>query len=161
VDLAPHWLLQISFHRLEDETDKLGLVCRTYSPRIGCAQEETHTEAALSGLRAGLVRMHNLSERLRVGGGAGLSFNHVDAGARALTGMRADLLVPNGGQIGAFGTLSAAVRPVLALPARVLARFNAHWVDFNACSGEDPPQYAPFCSSGTFWEMEMGVSYAF
>jgi hypothetical protein len=161
VEIDPRWLLQVSFQRVSDGTVKQGVVCVTYSPRIGCAPEQTRTSASLSGLRGAIVRAVHVGRRLRLGGGVGVSFNQVDVAATGVSGRRADLLHPTGGQLGVFGSLSLAVAPYPEIPARVLGRMNAHWVDFRACSGEIPPQYDPFCTSGTFRELEVGLSYAF
>ncbi len=161
VTINPSWQVQISLQRLAGETDKEGVVCVTYSPRIGCYPEPTHATAALTGLRGALIRTVHLGEWLRLGAGAGLSFSHVDARVRGLSGARGDLLAPNGGQIGAQGVLSAAWAPYPRFPARVIGRFTTHWVYFHTCSGEDPPQYDPFCSAGRFREFDVGLSFAF
>ncbi len=161
VELSPDWLVRVSFQRVSDVTVKEGLVCVSYSPRIGCGPQETRTSTSLSGLRGGILRAFAFGDRLRVGAGGGLSFNQVDTRATGVSGHRADLLHPTGGQLGAFGLLSVAMAPYPAIPVRIVAGLAAHWVDFRACSGETPPQYDPFCTSGAFRELEVGLSYAF
>ena len=90
-----------------------------------------------------------------------MSFNQVSAESVGESGLDADLLAPNAGQIGYHALLSAAVTPVRGLPVSLTGGISVHWVGFNTCSGNDPPQYDPFCGTSVFREIEAGVAYAF
>lgn len=159
--IADGWLFRLSFHRSQEETQKDGVVCTQYSQRIDCRVEPTETSVTFSGLRGAISRATRIGNWAEVGLGGGLSFNRVDPEALALTGWRADLLVPNTGQIGYLASISATMAPLRSIPVRFVGGFTNHWVNFNGCSGEDPPQYDPFCERATFREVELGLSYAF
>jgi hypothetical protein len=161
MDLAPGWLVRLSYHRASDETRKEGIVCRNYSARIECLPEMVETSVTLGGLRGALVRPFTVGGRVRLGVGIGGSFNQIDAEATGITGRRADLLTTNTGQLGVLGLFTAAVAPIPGAPFRVMGTASAHWVNFRSCSGMDPPQYDPFCGSDSFNELEVGMSYAF
>lgn len=160
-EIAPGWLLRISFHRSWEQTRKDGIVCDQYSQRINCRVEPTKTDVTLSGLRGSMSRAVRLGRWAEVGLGGGLSFNHVGPEATDLEGWPADMLVPNTGQIGYLASGSVTLAPLGSLPILLVGAFTGHWVRFNGCSGEDPPQYDPFCGWGALREMEMGLSYAF
>jgi len=155
------WLFRLSYHKSREETFKIGTVCDQYSQRINCRPEPTETEVTFSGLRGGLSRAIRLGRWGELGVGGGLSFNHVDPKATDLTGWPADMLVPNSGQIGYLATASLAVAPLPRVPILLVGGYTGHWVDFNGCSGEDPPQYDPFCGWATLKEIEMGLSVTF
>jgi len=156
--LNQDWFFRGSLHRVKNETEKDGRVCRLV-PHIGCKSEETHTSLALSGLRLGVIRSLRFGDKIRVLAGGGFSFNTLSGRSVGVSGLQADLLVPKGGQIGTFGTLSLAMTPYPRVPIAVVGGINAHWVNFNACSGGDPPQHDPFCNPSTFRELEVGLSY--
>jgi hypothetical protein len=158
---ADAWLFRLSYHRSKDETNKVGTVCDQYSQRINCRQEPTNTRVTFSGLRGAFSRAVRLGHWGELGLGAGLSFNHVDPEAKALTGWHADMLVPNAGQIGYLATASVAVSPFQGMPILLVGAFTGHWVNFRGCSAEDPPQYDPFCGLGVLKEIEAGFSYTF
>lgn len=160
-EMAPGWLFRLSYHRSQDETRKDGVVCDRYSPRINCRVEPTETEVILSGLRGAVSRVSRLGGWGEIGLGAGLSFNRVNPEARDLTGWRADMLVPNTGQIGYLASLSTTLAPAGSIPILLVAGYTGHWINFNGCSGEEPPQYDPFCGWESLREMELGLSYAF
>jgi hypothetical protein len=155
------WLFRLSYHRSWDETEKIGTVCDQYSQRINCRPEPTRTKVRFSGLRGGLSRALRLGRRAELALGGGLSFNHVDPKATDLSGGPADLLIPNSGQIGYLANASLAIAPLPRIPVLLNAGYTGHWVDFNGCSGEDPPQYDPFCGWATLKEVEMGLSVTF
>jgi hypothetical protein len=159
--IARGWLFRLSYHRTYEFTEKLGTVCDQYSQRINCRTEPTETDVTFSGLRGSLSRAFQIGQWLEMGMGGGLSFNHVKPEAVDLTGWEADMLIPNTGQIGYLTSLSATVAPLRSLPILVVGGLTGHWVDFNGCSGEDPPQYDPFCGWTTFKEVELGLSLAF
>lgn len=161
VPLAPGWYARLALNQLSDETAKVGSVCVNYTPRVGCTLQDTRTETELSGFRGGIMRALSFGEALRVGAGAGLSFNQLDVDARGPSGQQADILAPNGGQIGGFGLLSVTWRPLPGVPLQVNGGLTGHWVRFHSCSGETPPRYDPFCDPGTFRELDLGVGYAF
>ena len=161
MEFNPAWNVRVSFRRIADETGKAAQVCRVYAPHIGCRLEDTHTSLSLSGLRVGVMRVFSLGELFRVGAGVGLSFNHLDGEAKGVSGLKADLLLPNGGQLGALGLFSLAFSPYRPIPIRVVGDFDVHWVKFNTCSGASPPQYDPFCTPSSFLELGLGVSYTF
>ncbi len=152
------WLFRVSFHRMTDDSVKDGMVCRHYVPHVNCRTEKVRTALSLTGLRLGVHRTLHSGDNLRFGAGTGFSFNSLGGEAVGSSGLEADLLVPNGGQIGAFGFLSLALVPYPRVPITFQAGLNAHWVKFNACSGGTPPQYDPFCTPSTFQEWEMGLS---
>ena len=121
----------------------------------------TFNEVSLSGLRGGLLRTFVLARWIRVGVGGGLSFNEVNARSVGENGMKADLLAPNSGHLGYLATAEAQWIPLPGLPFRIDSSLSEHWVDFNTCSGETPPQYDPFCKVGRFTEVEVGASFIF
>lgn len=160
-DIARHWRLRLGYLRFWDESRKPGLVCRMYAPNIACEPSMTSNEVTLSGLRGGLLRTLVLANWIRVGVGGGLSFNQVDASSVGENGMRADLLAPNSGHIGYLAIGEAQWIPFPGLPLRIDGSVSEHWVDFNTCSGETPPQYDPFCQTARFTEFELGGSFVF
>lgn len=155
------WLARLSYQKISDETKKMGLVCTVYSPRVGCREEVTENAVNLGGLRGGIQRTLHLGDHLRLGAGGGLSFSQVNASAVGVSGGKADMLVPNAGQIGYHVILSALIKPLQEVPLGMVGGFTMHWVDFKACSGEDPPQYDPFCGTTPFREIELGLAYSF
>ncbi len=161
IGLTSSFTVRLGLTRITDETTKVGTVCQVYSPRIECNPEMTNTSISLSGLRGGLMWTHWFGDYIRVGVGGGGSFNQVSVEATGVSGQRADFLDPAGGQLGAFGRISAAVAPYPAIPFRITGGLAAHWVNFHVCSGEDPPQYDPLCDPTTFREVEVGISYSF
>ena len=156
-----HWIFKLSFHRMEDETRKVGTVCKTYAPHIGCHEELTHSQMALAGLRGGILRTLVFGRSLRVGLGGGLSFNGVNASNRGESGQRADLLAPKTGQVGYLALASLDLILPLPFPLRLSGGVSNHWVHFHTCSGSSPPQYDPFCSMASFQEGTLGFSLAF
>jgi hypothetical protein len=155
------WLFRISYHRMTDETDKVGRVCKTYAPHIACNQQLTHSDMALAGLRGGLLRSMVFGRSLRVGLGGGLSFNDVNADITGESGQRADLLAPKTSQVGYLALLSLDYVLPLPFPIRLSGGITSHWVQFHTCSGSNPPQYDPFCTMSRFQEGELGLSMAF
>lgn len=155
------WLFRLSLVRYDDATDKAGTVCQVYSPRIGCRAEGVSTTARMGGLRFTAMRAVRVGELLELGFGGGLSFNQLSAEARGESGSRADLHLPNTGQIGYLGTASVAVAPVPALPVKLVAGLSGHWVEFRGCvSAEDRTSgYAPFCGWDRFTEAQAGLSF--
>jgi hypothetical protein len=159
--VADGWLLRLSYHRSKEETSKIGTVCDQYSQRINCRQEPTETTVTFSGLRGSFARALRLGGWAEIALGGGFSFNSVDPNAVDLDGWMADMLVPNTGQLGYLASLSATLAPPWRLPVLLVGGYTNHWVNFNGCSGEDPPQYDPFCGWAILKEMELGLSYVF
>ena len=159
--VADGWLLRLSYHRSKDETSKIGTVCDQYSQRINCRPEPTETNVTFSGLRGSFARAQRLGSWVELSLGGGMSFNSVKPKAVDLTGWMADMLVPNTGQLGYLASLSATLAPLRGTPVMLVGGYTHHWVNFNGCSGEDPPQYDPFCGWGILKEMELGLSYVF
>lgn len=160
-EFADRWLFRLSYHRSKDETRKIGTVCDQYSKRINCRLETTRTRVTFTGLRGAFSRAVGFSRWGELALGAGFSFNHVDPEATSLTGQPADLLVTHTGQIGYLANATLSVSPRRRIPVLLLAGVTGHWVKFRGCSGEDPPQYDPFCGWGRFREIELGLSYTF
>ena len=160
-EVADGWLLRLSFHRSKEHTEKIGTVCDVYSQRINCRPEPTVTDVTFSGLRGAFARALRVGSWAEFSLGGGLSFNSVKPKAVDLSGWMADMLVPNTGQIGYLASLSATLAPLKRIPVMLVGGYTHHWVSFNGCSGEDPPQYDPFCGWGILKEMELGVSYVF
>lgn len=158
-DFAP-WGLRVTYVRYGDDTQKDGVVCQVYSPRIGCHTEWVATSAHLSGLRLMAVRAVRIGDRFEVSGSGGLSFNQLGVTSTGVSGWRADLHMPNAGQIGYVGTASVAFTPVRDLPVRLVGGASGHWVRFRGCvSTEDKTSgYAPFCGWNRFTEIQLGVS---
>ena len=155
-------MARLSYQRVSDETRKEGVVCDQYSQRINCRPEQTENAMTFSGLRWVLQWALPVGDQVRLGAGGGLSFNHISAeSVGAESGKQADLLSPNAGIIGFSALLSAAVMPVPKVPVRLTGGFGLHWVNFDTCSANDPPQYSPFCGMETVREIELGLSYAF
>jgi len=159
--VADGWLLRLTYQRSKEETRKIGTVCDQYSQRINCRQEPTVTNVTFSGLRGSFARAFRIGGWAEINFGGGMSFNSVKPEAVDLTGWMADMLVPNTGQIGYLASLSATLAPLRRTPVMLVGGYTHHWVSFNGCSGEDPPQYDPFCGWGILKEMEVGLSYAF
>lgn len=160
-EFAGGWLFRLSYHRSYESTAKDGIVCDQYSQRINCRMEPTKTDVTLSGVRGQISRALRLGRIAEIGLGGGVSFNHVNPEAFDLTGWPADMLVPNTGQIGYLAAVSATLALPLGIPILVVGGFTHHWINFNGCSGEDPPQYDPFCGWEPMREIEVGLSYAF
>ena len=160
-EFGGEWLFRLSFHRLNEETRKLGRVCMTYSPLFSCVQTMTLTDATISSLRGGLLRLQEWGERFTLGFGGGLSFNDVNARSRGVDGRLADLLAPKTGQVGYLALLSADLVLHRGLPLKLAGGFSNHWVHFHICSGEDPPQHDPFCKISQFREVEIGLAISF
>jgi len=160
-EVGEDWLARLSLQRSTDRTRKNGIVCQLYSPRIGCRMEMTETSVTLGGVRGGLLRSVRWGPGVRLALGGGLSFNQVKARGRGEEGGRADLLLPSGGQIGYLGTVSVRVSPFARIPLGVMGSLNAHWLAFNACAAEGSVEYDPFCGTGSFREIELGLVYHF
>ena len=158
---AGSWLFRLSYHRSWEMTRKMGTVCDNYSQRIHCRPEPTETHVTFTGLRGTFSRTARLARWGEIGLGAGLSFNHVDPESTGPNGLPADMLVPKAGQIGYLANASVAVSPTPRVPVLLVGGYTGHWVSFKGCSGEDPPQYDPFCGWGRFRELELGLSYTF
>jgi hypothetical protein len=158
---AGSWLFRLSYHRAWEKTRKIGTVCTQLSQRLNCRPELVQTHITFTGLRGIFSRTVRLGRWGEVGLGAGVSFNHVDPETTSLTGHPADLLAPHTGQLGYLANASVAVSPVPRLPVLLVGGYTGHWVSFKGCSGEDPPQYDPFCGWGRFREVEVGLSYTF
>ena len=154
------WLFRLSYVRYSDDTRKSGTVCRVYSPRIDCRTEGVATSARMGGLRLTGQRAVWVGELLEVGAGGGLSFNSLTVDARGESGFRADLHMPNTGQIGYLGSASLALSPLAAVPMKLVAGISGHWVKFRGCvSAEDRTSgYAPFCGWDRFTEVQVGLS---
>jgi len=156
------FMARLSFHRGSDDTLKEGVVCDQYSQRINCRPEPTQTSATLSGLRGTLMVRLPLGEFVRLGVGGGLSFNHISTEAQGtVSDLEADLLAPNAGIIGYNSLLSAKITPVPTVPLSITGGLGFHWVDFNTCSANDPPQYDPYCGMERFRELEVGLTLNF
>jgi hypothetical protein len=156
------WLFDAAFVRYTDATFKPGVVCRVYSPRIDCGPEEVHTSTALGGLRLAVQRAVRLGEPVRFGLGGGLSFNALSGTADGQSGRRADLHVPNGGQIGYLGLLSLDVAPVPKLPLHLRTSYASHWVRFRGCVDPEDPTAStnvPFCGNDRFNELSVGITW--
>jgi hypothetical protein len=156
------WLLEASFVRYSDETLKPGVVCRVYSPRIDCDPEEVQTSTSLGGLRLEALRALRLGDPVRLALGAGLSFNSVTATADGVSGRRADLHLPNGGQIGWLGLVSLDVAPLAGLPLRLGGSYGAHWLRFTGCVDPEDPTVSsnvPFCGHERFDEVAVGLTW--
>lgn len=161
-EFGGNFMARVSFHRASDDTRKEGIVCDQYSQRINCRPEITQTSVSLAGLRGTVMVKVPVGRMVRLGAGGGLSFNHISAEAvGTVSNLEADLLAPNAGIIGYNTLLSAALRPVASVPLQLTGGFGIHWVDFNTCSGNDPPQYDPFCGMQPFREIELGLSFSF
>lgn len=159
--LGRAWLVRLSYHRSKEETRKPGVVCDQYSQRINCRTETTVTEVTFAGLRGTLSRAIRIGGIAELGLGGGLSFNQLKPKARDLTGWYADLLDPNTGQLGYLANASLTLAPFRRLPLLLVGGYTGHFVNFNGCSGEDPPQYDPFCGWATLKEIEVGMSVVF
>lgn len=154
------WLVGLSYLRYSDDTEKEGIVCEVYSPRIGCRTEGVSTSARMSGLRATVLRTVALGDYVEFGAGGGVSFNSLAVTSQGESGFRADLHLPNTGQIGYLGSASVALSPVPSVPLRLVASFSGHWVKFKGCVDPTDPTsgYAPFCGWDRFTEIQAGVS---
>jgi hypothetical protein len=155
------WVLGLGFARYSEETMKTGVVCRVYSPRIDCGSEQVNTNTALGGLRLEVMRDISVGDVARLGAGGGVSFNSVWASADGVSGRRADLQLPNDGQLGYLGRLSVDIAPVPSLPLRVEGSYAVHWVRFRGCADSADPTsgYAPFCGNERFQELAVGLSW--
>lgn len=161
-ELTGRLMARLSYHRFSQDTRKEGVVCDQYSQRINCRSEMTETNSDFSGLRGALMLRHLLGQRVRLGAGGGLSFNHLSTeSVGTVSGLDADLLAPNAGIIGFTALASVAWIPLAALPVRITGGLGVHWVNFKTCSATEPPQYDPYCGMAPFREVEVGLSYAF
>lgn len=152
------WEGWATLSRISDETFKDGVVCRVATAdRIGCTVEAVRTRVSLTGFRGGVARTLDLKGALGARLAGGLSFSQVSARAEGVSGRKAELLTPNGGQIGFFGALLLHWRPLETLPLRLAGRLEIHRVRFSACSHPTVAVYDPFCESGTFREVGLGV----
>lgn len=154
------WQTRVSYLRYGDETEKDGTVCQVYSPRIRCRTEGVATSARISGLRLTVMRSLYRGSRARLAAGAGMSFNSLSATSMGESGRRADLYMPNTGQIGYVGAGSVGVSPIPGVPLRLVGVASGHWVRFNGCADPQDPTsgYAPFCGWGRFLEVQVGAS---
>lgn len=152
---------RLSYLRYSDSTQKQGVVCQVYSPRIGCGIEGVDTSARLGGLRVDVFKTLDLGEMVQLGAGGGVSFNSVNSTATGDSGRRADLLVPNTGQLGRQATLVLSVAPVAGVPVRLVGSYALHWVRFRGCASlEDRTSgYDPFCGTDRFREIQVGASF--
>lgn len=157
---AGAWQTRLTWLRYGDDTEKMGTVCKVYSPRIGCRAEGVSTSARLSGVRLTVMRSVALGPHATVGAGVGASFNAVSATSVGESGQRADLQMPNTGQIGYLGAGSVSVAPFPGVPVRLVGVALGHWIRFNGCA--DPEDrtsgYAPFCGWDRFLELQFGAS---
>lgn len=159
---AGDWLLRASFFRYGDETAKPGVVCRVYSPRIDCGPEEVRTSTSMGGLRLAGLRALRVAEPLRFALGAGVSFNAVSGSASGSSGRRADLHLPNGGQIGWLGLVALEIAPLASLPLRVRGSYGSHWLRFTGCVDDEDPTAStnvPFCGNERFDELSVGLTW--
>lgn len=155
------WEGWVTLYRVADETLKDGVVCRVaLADGLGCEVEPVRTRVSLAGFRGGVARSLQRGDGLGARLASGLSFNQVSARAEGVSGRRAGLLTPNGGQIGLFGALLLLWRPVETLPLRLAGRLEFHRVSFSACAHPTVPVYDPFCEAGTFREVGLGVWWA-
>lgn len=152
---------RLSYVRYSDSTRKQGTVCQVYSPRIECGPEDVETLARLGGLRAVVLKTVSLGGLVEFGAGGGLSFNSLTATSVGDSGRRADLLMPNTGQIGGHATATLSVTPVPGVPLRLVGSYALHWVKFRGCASlEDRTSgYAPFCGTDRFREVQVGGSF--
>ena len=154
------WEGRVTLLRYDDRTEKRGTVCQVYAPRMGCVIEGVSTSARLSGARLMLMRSLGLGGSVRLGAGAGVSFNSLDASSVGESGRVADLYQPNTGQIGYLGAASVWISPVASVPVRLVGSASGHWIRFNGCT--DPEDrtsgYAPFCGWDRFLEVQLGAS---
>lgn len=156
------FMARLSYHRLSDDTRKDGVVCDQYSQRINCRAEITETTVSLSGLRTAFLYRVPVGGIVRLGAGGGLSFNQLKTDAiGTVSNLDADLLAPNAGIIGFSALFSAAVLPFPALPLEFTGGLGVHWVNFDTCSGNDPPQYDPYCGMEAMREIELGLAFRF
>lgn len=157
---AAGWETRLSWLRYSDDTEKRGTVCQVYSPRIGCRTEGVATSARLSGLRLTVMRSVGFGEVGWLGMGGGVSFNSLSARSFGESGQRADLYMPNTGQIGYVGSASVGVSPFSAVPVRLSGGASGHWIRFNGCASDEDRTsgYAPFCGWERFIEVQVGVS---
>ena len=161
-EFADYLMARLSYYRVSDDTRKDGIVCDQYSQRINCRGEITQTSATLSGLRGALLFRVPLGDLVRLAAGGGLSFNHVNTeSVGTVSNLEADLLAPAAGIIGLTGLVSAAVKPLRSVPLKFTAGIGKHWANFNTCSGNDPPQYDPYCGREGFTEIELGLAFTF
>ena len=158
---AAGFAFRLSYLRYSDSTEKEGVVCQVYSPRIACGPEMVSTTARLSGLRADVLRFVSVGSAVQIGGGPGVSFNSVSAESRGVSGQRADLQTPNAGQLGYQATAAASFAPIPGIPLKVVGSYALHWVRFVGCA--DPSDrtsgYAPFCGKDRFQEVRLGLSF--
>jgi len=155
------WVLGLGFVRYSEVTTKTGVVCRVYSPRIDCDSEQVETNTALGGLRIEAMRSVPMGDVAHLGVGGGVSFNSVRASADGVSGRRADLQLPNDGQLGYLARLSVDLAPVPSLPLRLEGSYAVHWVRFRGCVDPTDPTsgYAPFCGDERFREWAVGLSW--
>jgi hypothetical protein len=161
-ELGGFLMARLSYHRVSEDTRKDGTVCDQYSQRINCRAEVTQTSATLSGVRGALLFRFPFGDVVRLAAGGGLSFNHVNTEAVGIvSNLDADLLAPNAGIIGLTGLVTAAIHPLRSVPLKLTGGLGIHWANFYTCSGNDPPQYDPYCGAERFTEIELGLAFAF
>ncbi len=90
-----------------------------------------------------------------------MSFNSLWASADGISGRRADLHLPNDGQLGYLGRVSVDLAPLPRLPLRLVGSYAVHWVRFRGCVDPTDPTsgYAPFCGNERFREVALGLSW--
>lgn len=152
---------RMMYVRTSNDTDKPGIVCQVYSPRIGCITEGVVTSAGVGSFRAEGTRAVPLGERLQVDISAGATFNSLSVEATGISGRPADTGVPSSGHIGGLGSVGLAVTPLPSVPLTLRAMGSLHWIRFNGCESPDDPTsgYAPFCGTDRFREIQVGVTY--
>ncbi|MEK9499383.1 hypothetical protein WI372_00135 [Gemmatimonadota bacterium DH-20] len=152
---------RMMYVRTSNDTDKPGIVCQVYSPRIDCDTEGVATSAGVGSFRAEATRVLPLGDRLRVDVSAGATFNSLDVTATGVSGRPADTAVPSSGNLGALGTVGLAITPLPALPLTLRAMGSLHWIKFNGCESQDDPTsgYDPFCGTDRFREIQIGLTY--
>lgn len=159
--LGSGWRGWLAVGRVSDRTRRMGQVCVTYTPRIGCTWREVQTATALEGARGGVIRPFRPWGPLEVGGGGGISFSQVETEVENLSGGPSDLLHPSGGQWGFFVLAQVALGPWGSVPLAVVARGAVHRVEFHTCKGTDVALYDPYCRPAVFREMEVGLRVTF
>lgn len=152
---------RMMYVRTSNDTDKPGIVCQVYSPRIDCAIEGVQTSASVGSFRAEGMRALPLGDRLRVDVSAGATFNSLRVTATGETGRPADTAVPSSGNLGLLGTVGLAVTPVPSVPLTLRAMGALHWIKFNGCESQNDPTsgYDPFCGTDRFREIQIGLTY--
>jgi hypothetical protein len=158
-DLGRGWHMFLGFQRIWDNTEKETRVCAAYAPFISCQIEATRNELQLNGFRAGVVRPFLTTLHLELKAGVGLSFNQprVKKSRGLVSGRRADIYMPTGGQVGGLGLLTLDLTPAPQLGLAFTVGVVGHWVKFDGCSDI---HYDPFCDPTTFREIHVGLAYS-